>query len=163
MTTSTNAIICYGITFPDEYQFPWDTDELTGEDAIKDWWLYKICGYTDPFELYNTEGNWLDGQCPPDERVSEYFQTQRDFLKEHPVPVSLVCHCSGEYPMWIVTAPGTIITAYRGEPKIITSHYATRQHYQLLIEFCSRYCQPLNEYDKMPKLAPQWYLSSFWG
>lgn len=156
MSTSTDGQICYGILFGDDYEFPWDSGEW--HDGIEDWWLYEVCGYRNPFELYDEQGSWLNGIKPPEQQIREYYDPQYAFLDDHPIPVRLVNYCSGDYPMYIVAAPSSVIIASRGYPEAIgTRSFATvtEEEAALLIEFCREHFGVFEE--------PSWWLSSYWG
>ena len=60
MGVSTNAILCFGISFDEDTIFPWGD----GEDEMKEWWL-EVNGYQPPFELFDEHGDWLDGVEAP--------------------------------------------------------------------------------------------------
>ena len=153
MGVSTNAILCYGISFPDDYEFPWDDGGDSGYD-IEKWWL-SVNGYEPPFELFTASGDYIDGTEPPKEKVSEYFAHRRAFLAEHPLPVKSVMHCHGDYPMWILAAPSSVTTAYRGYPEVINPPLAVSvEEVNALEEFCDRW--------ELEGDGPDWWLCSLW-
>lgn len=156
MTTSTNGQICYGVLFDEDHEFPWDSDEW--EDDIEEWWLYEVCGYRPPFELYDTQGNWLNGIRPLDWQLREYYDSRHAFQDSHPMPVALVNYCSGDYPMYIVAIPNSVIIANRGYPEVVgvwNFTTVTEEEAALLMEFCREYLGVTEE--------PSWWLSSYWG
>ena len=154
MGTSTNGQICYGIMFEDEYEFPWDSDEYDGD--IDDWWLRAVLGYKPSFELYNADGNWIDGIKPAKEKKDAYFQELRDFKAQNPkIPVELVNYCSGDFPMWILAVPSSCIEAYRGDPLAFQDLSVGWKDTEALFKFC-------NDYGLSGSNA-HWWLSSYWG
>jgi len=161
MGTSTDGQICFGIQFEEDYRFPWNSDNAD----IDNWWLYKICGYTNPFELYDEEGEWLNGIKPSQGQIKEYYDPQREFEKEHPLPVELINYCSGDYPDYIVAIPRTCMTSSRGFPKAFNpkDFVITEEEATALVAFCQEHCQPYDEDYDPPDFTPHWYLSSYWG
>ncbi len=142
MGVSTDAILCYGIPFPEGYEFVWR------EDGIDDWWPIQ-CGMDPKGE----DESWLD-----------FYKRQHEFEKLHPIPALEIRHCSDGYPMYIIAAAGHSRYASRGYPaKIDTTIFNVSDEVRLaLIEFCKKYCPPV-ENDEYPELEPAWYLCSFWG
>lgn len=137
MGVSTDGILCYGIPFPDGYRFPWRTEEH-GYDT-EEWWG-NIHG-VDNWEQY------------------------KELVKTSPLPVECVRHCSDSYPMFILAVPSSYHRAWRGDPKRIEPNALTvdEDARHALIKFCIDHCQPLDDYDELPKLEPAWYLASYWG
>ena len=103
MSQSTDGQICFGIAFPEGFEFPW------GDDSEK-WWR-TINGYKPPFKLYTDDNeDYLDelGNVTrerPEKRIDAYYEAQRRWDAKHPFPVLLVNYCSGDYPMWILAVP----------------------------------------------------------
>lgn len=157
MSVSTDGQICFGIAFEDGQGFPWDSDGYDGD--MDKWWIYTVHKYQPPFEIYGDgDGGYLGGVRPPDERISEYHQARMDFENAHPLPVILVHHCSGDYPMYILAIPRTVKVASRGYPEEIkpSEMIATRDEYDLLVEFCKTH-----DIDTGGQ-TPKWWLSSMW-
>lgn len=164
MTVSTNGQICYGVLFEEDYEFPWDAERW--DNDIDSWWLYEVCGYTNPFELYDELGNYIDGKEPPKERIDQYFSTRQAFEKEHLLPVRLVNYCSGDYPAYILAVPESCIIASRGYPEILSRPRGYSDHTAILgtedekrsalLDFCKEHRL---EYQS----GPAWWLSSYWG
>ena len=154
MTISTDGQICYGIPFDESCEFPWDDKRW---DGIEDWWLYEVCGYTNPFELY-INGGYIDGIRPPEEEIDQYHKTMIGFQVKHPCPITLVNYCSCDAPMYILAVPSSIIVANRGYPKHIdvTRLVVSNQEIDALFEFC-------REHNLYGLASPKWWLSSYWG
>lgn len=163
MGTSTNGQICFGIPFEEDYEYPWDDEKYDG--GFDDWWIYEICNYKNPFELYNEEG-YVGGKRPPEEKISEYFDTKNKFANKHPSPVGLVNYCSSDCDMYIVAIPKTCISNSRGYPEIFEPEkmvVSDKDRNELII-FCEKYCRPKDDESwEFPKMEPKWYLSSYWG
>jgi len=151
MGQSTNAILCHGFSFDEEYEFPWGD----GEEELEEWW-HEINGYSPPFELFNKDGNWLDGKEAPQEKVNIYFAAQRQFLREHPLPMALVLHCSGDYPMFILATPSSVMEAYRGYPKMLDPEHlqVNIKELRTLERFCEQW--------ELEGDGPAWWLVSLW-
>jgi len=156
MTVSTDAQICFGIAFDEETEFPWSGEEW--DDDIETWWIYAIQEYQPPFEIYDTNGEYLESVKPSDERICEYYRTKHTFKVDHPLPVELVRHCSGDFPMYILAVPRTVKVVSRGYPEEIkpSEMVVTEDERQLLITFCE-------EHNIETEEGPRWWLSSMWG
>jgi len=156
MTVSTDGQICYGILFGEDVKFPWDTEEW--QDDIEEWWTYEVCGYKNPFELYDDDGNYLDDIWATEEKIDEYYDRKFKFQETHPLPVSLVNYCSGDFPLYILTLPQTIKIAKRGYPEILNSQnfVVSKEEKDSLLSFCFKHGIAISS-------DPQWYLSSYWG
>ena len=154
MGTSTDGQICYGIAFEEEFEFPWDGDY----DDIDEWWIYGVHGYKPSFELYDSDGGYLDGREPSKEETSRYYDERRAFAEAHPLPVELVTHCSYDYPMYILAVKGSLISNSRGFPVEIapSSLSVADADRQALLRFCVDHGI---EHDDEPK----WLLTSMWG
>lgn len=155
MGVSTDGLISYGIFYEEGYEFPW------GDDDIDEWWLYTVCGYKNPFELYNAVGGWLYGVQPPTEKANAYYAAKSEFFKAHPLPVELRNYCSADYPAWALVVPGTTISASRGYPAVFTPS-------ELVVndEALAKFLQFIRDH-KLDGAAlggaPQWILFSYWG
>ena len=153
MSVSNNAKIFYGITFEEYYEFPWD-----GYEDIEDWWIYGVNGFRHSFELYDSDGNYLNGLKPSGEEIRRYFDEKISFSKAHPIPVKLVNYCSDNVPMYALDVPGTVITAYRGYPEVIdlSSFIVDNEKVNAMLKFCNDQGIELNR-------GLSWILSSYCG
>ena len=79
MGNSANSLICYGIKFDNEYIFPWQNEE--GDNEIDKWWLKTICKYEPPFELFDKNGEYIDGIRPSEEKIAKYFVSKTNEKK----------------------------------------------------------------------------------
>lgn len=162
MSISTDGEICFGILTKEEFEFPWDADEYDGD--IEKWWIYKICGHKNPFEIYDDKGNYLDGEQPSEDKIFTYHKSRREYLKENPLPVELVNYCSADYPMYLLSVPKTSLRCERGYPTVFDPNklVVSREQIEKLVSFCKKYCSG-GEYDSPLDFAPKWYLTSYWG
>lgn len=164
MGVSTDGQICFGIPFEEDYIFPWDNEKYEGD--FDEWYLYEICGYKNPFELYNDKGEYIDGKKPLKDKILEYHDTKSNFSKEYPSPIELVNYCSGDCPMYIIAIPRSFKSNSRGYPKVFDPKEltVTDEEKQNLIDFCEKYCKPTEDTCcEFPKVEPEWCLSSLWS
>ena len=144
MSTSTDAILCYGVEFEEGYEFPWDDAE--GEfEGFEEWWTLQ-CGVSAPKVPYSPESK---------EEYNKYWDIKREKMEE--CPVELVLHCSGEYPMYIIAAKGSVTTAYRGTPVTVSplGFDKTSEYHTAVAEFVDKY--------EIFGPRPDWLLCSYWG
>ncbi|KKK99525.1 hypothetical protein LCGC14_2631890 [marine sediment metagenome] len=116
MGVSTNAHLAYGIDFGEDVEFPWSGDEEYGSDAnaLEEWWK-ATKGFKDV-----TEPDWdAEGSDEKLNAIRAYYAHGEKWLRANPIPVELVKHCSGGYPMFILAVPGTNMWANRGDPASI--------------------------------------------
>ena len=150
MSTSTDAILCYGVEYEEDYEFPW------GSDDAEDWYYYKILGFNHSVEIYTPEGGYIGGIRPSDKVINKYYAEYAAFKEKRALPFRVVWHCSAEYPMYILAQPNSVLTASRGYPvevdmnvdvsgDVNTRFVAFLQKYNLDIHPC------------------KWIMASYWG
>ena len=156
MGVSTDGIICYGIALEDGCKLPWQDEKWDGDE--EEWWMYEVCGYKNPFELFDEYGEWVPGMEREEEKHRQYYDQRREFKKAHPLPIEVVRHCSGEYMMYIIAAPGTVRKAARGYPEEINVDMfrPDSRGFNLVIDFCDEYGIDRNNEE------PRWWLCSMW-
>ena len=157
MGVSTDAQLCFGIAVGNDEEMPWQTGKCDQFDSdVEEWWMREVHKYKPPFELFDENGEWLDGVVAPDDKAREYFKAAQDFASRHPLPVDVVKHCSGDYPMYIIAVPGTWTRAHRGFPREIDSNKMSFdiKDAAALIKFCDDY--------GIAGEGPAWWLSSMW-
>lgn len=153
MSVSTDGQICFGVLLEEGAELPWNDESYDGD--IENWWL-AINGFKSSVEIYDEKGEYIGGKRPDDATITKYFDEKHDFLKKHPV-LELVNYCSGDYPMYILAVPRTVLSASRGYPHEFNPSllYVTDNERNSLVAFCKEHGLEVGE--------PRWYLSSYWG
>lgn len=154
MTTSTDAVICYGVLLGEEISW---IDDCYDDEG---WWLDRN-GYKPPFELYTDEkgsGGYVGGKRPPQERISAYYGAKQAWLKANPIPFELINVCCSDYPEWIIAVPGSETRVSRGYPEEISVDTVDLVK---LAEALDRFKAFLLEIEIEGEL--KWYLGSYWG
>ena len=149
MGQSTDGILFFGWILEEGAELPWE------EYCEEEWWQ-KTKGYKPPYELYNADGSdYLPGVTQ--DMVPKYYEDQRNWMKENPMPFETVNYCSGEYPMWGIAIVESVNTAHRGYPVGINLNELK----DLEETFADKVkkIQDLLDLDTMPK----WHLVSYWG
>lgn len=163
MGVSTDGQLCYGVPFPEGFEFPWE------KYSEEKWWR-KINGYKPPFMLYNEDGEYLSGVKPPEALVDQYYEHQNEWDKANPFPVEVVNYCSDDCPMYMLAVKESVKNNSRGYPEEINPAEltVTDEQKKVLLNFIENYIkEKVDEYaedysDKL-SLEPKWYLSSYWG
>ncbi len=169
MGISTDGLLIYGVAMPEDIELPWDQcDE-------EDWWI-KETGFKASFYPFTEDGKgYAEGVSNGDPRIDAYFNEQSDWMEEHPFPVEIHTHCSGEYPMFIVAPHNCKISASRGNPEIDVYSKMTalitpdmRERRLAAREFLKKYVDPLNIDNsdgdgEVSKLEFSWILASHWN
>lgn len=153
MGTSTDAQICYGIQFEEDFEFPWGDD-------LEEWWVNNVLGYSPPFEVYDQSGNYIGGNEPPKEIIIEYFSARRQFIDSSPkCQIVEVNYCSADYPMIILAIDTSVIRARRGYPEKIDPsaiEEGSENFSNVLKAFCETHGIETDS-------EPAWFLCSYWG
>ncbi len=145
MSISTDGQLCYGVAFEEDYEFPWDEDEL-GE-----WWRkVNDCPIESP---YNESGVYKSGVT----NAGDYFIQRDKWDIDNPLPITLVNCCSGDCPMWILAVPGSFLHCSRGYPLAFNLGQLSVNgaEVQRLLDFCKRF--------SIKPISLNWLLSSYWG
>lgn len=150
----TDARICYGISFPVDTVFPWDSNR----SGIEDWWIYDVHQFKHSVEPFDDKGYYRHPLNPAlKEEVATYFKERQEFLEAHPLPVELVRAGCDEYTTYILAVPGTIFAAYcdpqKFDPGALTVGLFGEH---ALNQFCMNH--GIRSEDK-----PDWLLSSYYG
>ena len=156
--------ITYGVLFEEGYEFPWGNDSYW--EGIEDWWVYQICGYKNPIELYKENGEYINGERPSQEEFDLYYDTRTEFFVEHPLPIEVVDYCCEGCPVYMIVVPGVSMSSCDGDVEEIDLQKltVTQAENDRLIEFCEKYCQPTEgSYYEFPVMDPKWHLSSYYG
>lgn len=155
MGVSTDAILCYGIAFEEGTVFPWQPEDSEGD--IMDWWR-NLLGFRHSFEMFDDQGNYIDGVEPSMDEIKAYYDEERAFDLEHPtLPVQVVMHCSYNFPMYILAVPSSVYEAARGHPEAIDLEklFVTPDQEGRLVAFCNAHGIEVSQ--------PRWWLASMWG
>lgn len=153
MGISVNGQICYGVILKEGQEFPWDKEGY----GIETWWVYSILGFRHSVELYDKNGNLLEGINPSQEEIDTYWQEKYDFQKQNPAPpVKLINYGFGYQPLWMLAVPSSVRAAPKCNLTIFKPSYLTvTEHEQNnLIRFCRQYGIVFYE-------GPRWWLSSY--
>jgi len=164
MPTTTDGLIFYGWIFPEDHTFPWCDPETEEEEDVEDWWR-GVNGYESPFELFDENGFYIGDVEPPRSRIDAYFQRRREWDEAHPLPFKLVNYCSGDFPMWAIAVPDSVLVANRGSPLALDpgcwpdyDRCCNEEHEDVMA--VRRACKQHGI--RLPG-APKWYLASYWG
>jgi hypothetical protein len=152
MSVSTDAILCYGIDYGDKGEFPW------GKYESREWYYEVHLGYQPPFQVYDSDGHYLNEVEPDEQTLHDYFAHRHEFEKAHPMPFEVVTHCSNGYPEFIIAVPGTVITASRGYPESISLLDLRRIEESCLWVEMNFFLKSVGVETRMP----QWILASYW-
>lgn len=161
MGISSDGQICYGIAFEEGYTFPWSGVDYDGE--FETWWIVGVCGYENPFEIYTSQGEYINGVRPEQDKMDEYYKHYREFKEANPMPISVVSHCSYDYAMHIIAVPDTYMSNSRGFAEIININKVGLEKEKTVIDFCEKYLKPDSEYCEFPEMKLNWLLTSMYG
>ncbi len=150
MGVSTDAKICYGILCEEGHEFPWD---YHGED---DWWA-AVSGYCVPFELYDADGEYLNGEAPSEEKAKEYYNHRREWDKANSLPFEMVNCCSESCPIFIVAVPDSVTSASRGYPEEVSA-----ENLSVPQEAVVRFQEFMGKHLPDVRGDFAWRLSSYW-
>ena len=143
MGQSTNAIIAYGFDLGEE--LPQSLQIAREEDSDFEWESFLIADYG--IEV----PTWQPGQ------YEAYSEARKTALTQ--VPVDVIEHCSGDYPMYFLAVRGTDITARRGYPERLPPRrphdFVSQAQIDALYAFCKRHDIEWQE--------PGWHIFSMWN
>ncbi len=137
MGVSTDGQLSYGCVFEEGFEFPWDDEKYDGD--IEEWWM-DISGFVNPVECpYDEDGNYKLGFDEGSPEIGKFFESERNWLKNNPIPVELVNYCSGNYPMYLLASKS--ITASRGGPTNVDQDFMSDEEtvHKKLIDFLTTY------------------------
>ena len=159
MSTDADAVICFGIKFKTDFDFPWDDvdSDWDYETLMQDWWC-KRHNFKPEVYPYTETGELKSGATTRD--ITIYRSSLKDFLDSNPIPYQL-CHWRNTNTRsFILAAPQTIISCSHYAPQEFDIEKLAEIDYpkiaQELIQFCIAYGI---EYDS----SPSWYLSSYFA
>jgi hypothetical protein len=151
MGETVSGQIAYGVLFEEGYEFPWEGEE---NDGLENWWVREN-GFKPSKELYDDQGEWLDGVEASDEDVDAYHEEKSLFLAAHLLPVEFLNTCDSNNPIYMLAVPSTTMEASRGNPKEFRPEELvfTKPEGEALLDFCSKYGLTFES-------GPGWFLTS---
>ena len=105
------------------------------------------------------DGGQFEDQIDRELNIPDYGSPDRPSYEEikkmeNDFPVTIVKHCSGECPMYIVAIPGTLMQASRGYPRIIDGLEVSAEKVEKFKAWCAK-----NGIED----EPTWLLASMWN
>ena len=154
MSTSTDAILFFGVLLDEDQELPWEDSD----DEFGGWFIRNETAWKPAKECYDENGEHLPGVTEED--VTQYWAEFRDYEPKH---FEIVYHCSYEYPMFGLALKDCTLRAYRGYPKVVNfgeiisaeKALALPDDRQVLDDFIKKHGLKVSEYG--------WYLVSMWG
>lgn len=137
MGQSTDALMAFGFDLGEELPEIFATDAEDGFDA-------------DEFLLRDYDAGVPD--WTPD-RPTDYWCKKYEALAK--LPVDIITHCSGEYPMYFLAVRGTNRRAYRGAPIVAEQYQIGEDQIAALRAFCDKHGIEWQE--------PRWHIFSMWN
>ncbi len=142
MSISSDGIICYGICFGEEFEFPFGCD-VEDEDG-------------NPLEHEEFDDWYVDVILGVDSSEMDYKE-KSDIINNS--QLELCQHCSYDYPMYILCIRGTEHKAWRGDPTLLD------------FEEMNKFVTPeaVAELKRVAKIIdpdcgePGWWLASLYG
>jgi hypothetical protein len=162
MSTSTNAMLMYGYNLGSEEQ-GWEIQELDqygGIDYSRVEWLAhdEEAEELDFREMIDERLLASVGFTETDWKVDGYYDRQRAARAR--LGVTLEDHCSGDYPMWVLSA--CTITARRGWVETVSfADLAQRVVDEAMGDKLAAAIKALGMTPKQER--PAWLLCSYWG
>lgn len=146
--------ICYGIKFPQKFEFPWDKAEF--DHDIEDWWR-KVRGYKPAQEIYTVDRSArLPGVTQDD--VDAHCAAWMAWDKGNPLPIELSNASHYDYPLWLIAVPKVGPTCWHAMPQEFDPAVlvVTAEQRQTLLDFCKEF-----DIDRNGEEPKWWLCSSF--
>ncbi|UVD36529.1 hypothetical protein RCXUPER_111 [Rhodobacter phage RcXuper] len=140
MGTSTDAILAYGFDLGEDLSEHGDLARIDEEfDGDEDAFFEAELG----IPAYGEPGR------PSYDEIEKLKAT---------LPVTLIRHCSGDYPMYFLALPGTKREASRGAPEAIeiNSLRVSTDAVTALMKWCE------DHGIEVPEEGPHWHIFSYW-
>jgi hypothetical protein len=157
MGVSTDAMLMYGYDLGGDEEWRLRECGEYGELPPLDWWQESDDEDAPDF-IGAAERRLLAevaGFTETDRRADGYFDRKQE--AERQLGVEFESHCSGEYPMWVLSAK--TITVYRGYLKVITTDTLAVEP-----EWDQRLRAALDALGLQPtQEQAAWLLCSYWG
>lgn len=138
MGQSTNAIMAFGFDLGEELPESFTYEDEDGEFEM-DKFLAQDFGIDMP--------EWTPGVG------SEFFDKERAAISK--IPVEIIDHCSGDYPMHFLAVRGTENSARRGYPEKAPQRPIEQSEIDALRAFCEKHDIEWQE--------PCWHIFSMWN
>jgi hypothetical protein len=145
MGTSTNATVAFGFDLGDELPEKFRDTECDDDDGGFDW-----------EDIAAAEAGVIapDGEYSSDDpRWPKYWDAKRKAAKRS--AITLITHCSGDYPCYFLAINGTEVCASRGTPEKLNPKTIDPAHLQAMKDFCEKY--------EIEWQEPAWHVFSYWG
>jgi len=137
MGQSTDALMAFGFDLGEEMPESFTYDEDDGFEA--DEFLLRDYDVTIP--------EWTPG-------IGQDYWRKKDELIAG-LPVEIITHCSGEYPMYFLAVRGTEHQARRGYPEKAPQRAIEQSEIDALRAFCEKHGIEWQE--------PSWHIFSMWN
>lgn len=137
MGQSTDAFMAFGFDLGEELPESFTSGEEDGFEA-------------DEFLLRDYDAgipDWTPGAGP------DYWHEKDEALAK--LPVDIITHCSGEYPMYFLVVRGTSRRATRGTPVAAHQYQIRADEIVALRTFCEKHGIEWRE--------PRWHIFSMWN
>ncbi len=155
MGQDPRSSIAFGIAFEEGFEFPWDTEDGSGDH--EEWWL-KVCGYVPTKYPYDEKGNYLPGIDRDHPDIEAYYDEKHAFEQAHPFPLDVISISCADYPNYILAVLGTEIYTSWDAPLDFdpASLVVTPEQIEVLVNFC-------REHNIECEDEPKWLLSAYFG
>jgi hypothetical protein len=137
MGQSTDALMAFGFDLGEEVPERFAADEEDGFEADE----FLLRDYDAGIPDWTPDG-------PPD-----YWRKKDEALAK--LPVDIITHCSGEYPMYFLAVRGTNRRACRGTPVAAEQYQIGQDEIAALRAFCEKH--------GIEWQLPKWHIFSMWN
>ena len=144
--------ICYGISFDEGYEFPWNIKPWGGDHEA--WWR-DVSGYEGLEYPYAKDGSYKPGFHQDDPRVQEFFKHRRTWDEENPFPLELVYIGDFNSAETILAVTSSLVCAEYSAPFDPTKLVVYDGARNVLLDFCRMW--------NIKSDHPKWWLSTYQG
>lgn len=137
MGVSTDALMAFGFDLGEELPESFIYDEEEGFEADE----FLLRDYGTGFPEWQPDG------------PSDYWKKREEALSK--IPVDIITHCSGEYPMYFLAIRGTEHQARRGYPSEAVQREIMSTEIDAMRAFCEKHAIEWQE--------PRWHIFSMWN
>jgi len=156
MGMDAEAQINFGVVLAEEWPMPWVDPENSVDDpegCLTEWWIHQIHGFKHVVKPWTDAGERTPGVSEED--ISRYFDEQKEWLKEEPLPVQLICTASSDDPVWILSVPGSFFNSWEKPVEVVIPMTVP------IGDRVTAFVQFLQEYGVAYTKGPCWLLSSY--